>query len=105
MNWDEVFENGIHRRERPATVNDLKALASDVTQPLSGAEVESVLAAQTNPFPSSHPLHATYTRLDPRHWSMPQRPLPWSYLDLLVWANGGSFACGQRQLDPLFSSA
>jgi len=100
--WDEVFD-GIYERQPSATEGDLAALADDVARPLSAAETAEVNATQRNPLPPSSPDHASYQPFDPAAWELPTRPLPTSYLELLRWSNGGSFACGERQLEPLFS--
>ena len=79
-----------------AAPSDLDRLLRALAAPMSAAEVAAIKA--------DHPLHATYRRFDPANWRIPDRQLPASYRDFLLWSNGGSFSNGSRWFDPFLSA-
>jgi hypothetical protein len=102
IKWKEVFSQRFPAKG--ATRDELQALVSTICKPFSEEECRSINAAQSNPFPETDPLHATYKSFDPRKWRPPSKPLPPSYMDFLEWSNGGSFVSGERRFDPFFST-
>ena len=92
--WSTVFDEGYP--VRGATDETLAGLADEVSKPLSEVEIGRVEASQRNPFPKIDPLHAAYRPFDPRAWTLPNRPLPASWLSLLRWSDGGEFRTGEH---------
>src|SRR5262249_11533316 len=41
-------------------------------------------------------MYAVWRPFDPLRWTIPDHPLPVSYLSLLAWSNGGEFRTGDR---------
>ncbi len=95
IDWHAVFDE--EDLSPPATPDELARLQDDLVRPLSEREVEAVLRSQSNPWPSSHPLHMGWQPMSPAGWSLPGVPLPGAYLDFLRRGNGGWTRRGQRE--------
>ena len=95
IDWHAVFDE--KDLSPPATSDELVCLQDDLVRSPSQQEIESVLRSQSNPWPSSHPLHMGWQPVSPVDWSMPGVPLPSAYLDFLRRANGGWTRRGQRE--------
>lgn len=63
---------------------------------LSEEEIIKVKEQQVNPFPKSSPYYDKYIPFDPAVWRLPQREFPDSYIDFLMYSNGGEFQNGDR---------
>lgn len=95
MDWEAVFEV-CYRRQPGLRDEELRLFAESWHKELTDEEIAEIRAKQRNPFPVSSPLHAQYRPFDPAGWSIPAKPLPAMYLDLLRYSNGGEFTNGER---------
>jgi hypothetical protein len=93
--WAALFDES--DPAQGATDEEIARLVATVGRPLSPSELEQI-RGQENPFPQGHPLRDVYQPPDPTTWSLPTRPLPESYLDLLRWSNGGWARSGEREM-------
>jgi len=103
IRWENVFTQCFPAMG--ATKEELQALVSTICKPLSEEEALIINASQSNPFPKTDLLHATYEPFDPRRWRLPLKPLPPSFIGFLQWSNGGSFLSGKRWFDPILSTS
>ncbi|MDR2880542.1 MAG: SMI1/KNR4 family protein [Azoarcus sp.] len=94
-NWESNFEE--ITPAPPAREVDIRNLIQRLSQPPTLAEIATIIANQSNPFPVNDPQHCAYRPLDPTHWQMPSAPLPASYLEFLSWSDGPSVRRGERE--------
>ena len=102
FDWSTVFEEA----HPVAGANDaeIALLEAELARPLSPDEIQEITRGQSNPFPESDPLHASWTPFDPTPWRIPVRPLPRAYLDFLRHSNGGAFRQGARWFDAFLAT-
>jgi hypothetical protein len=101
LDWERVFD--IRHQESGASLPMIESALDSFRQPMSSSEIADVLRKQTNPFPSTHPLHSTYYPIDPRHWRFPQGELPPLFVELIQWSNGGDISNDSVAFFPLLS--
>jgi hypothetical protein len=94
VDWPSVFEEA--HPEPGASEAVIAQFVAQIRHPLSDTELREINAGQSNPFPPRDPLYAAWRPLDATSWTIPQRPLPPTYLSLLRWSNGGEFRTGER---------
>jgi hypothetical protein len=94
MDWSSVFEETYP--EAGASKSGIRRFVASIARPLTRAELNAINHGQQNPYPESDPLSATWRRFDPSKWTIPNRPLPVSYLDMLAWSDGGEFRTAKR---------
>jgi SMI1 / KNR4 family (SUKH-1) len=94
IDWSSMFDEAFPAAG--ASVADLERFVATVGQPLSAGEVNGINQGQQNPFPQSDPSYESWRPFDPSLWTVPDRPLPPSYLAFLAWSNGGEFRTGER---------
>ncbi|HZN36628.1 MAG TPA: SMI1/KNR4 family protein [Pirellulaceae bacterium] len=94
IDWTSVFEEAYPAPG--ASAGDLQRFTASVGQPLTAAEIAALHRGQSNPFPKSDPLYASWRPFDASIWQVPDRPLPATYLRLLACSNGGGFRTGER---------
>ncbi|MFF2089776.1 SMI1/KNR4 family protein [Paenibacillus sp. NPDC058174] len=97
MNWDTLFEKN-YQSYPGLTEAELLQFQHSWHAPLSDLEIQEIFNRQHNPFPTNDPLYGLYKPFDPSLWSIPQKPLPESYLAFLRFSNGGEFGNGDRYL-------
>ncbi|MDF9844489.1 MULTISPECIES: SMI1/KNR4 family protein [unclassified Paenibacillus] len=95
MNWSNLFSSS-YQKQPGLSAAELESFTAGWHQPLTESELSEIVSRQRNPFPAAHPLYAQYTPFDPELWSIPQHPLPASYLDFLRYSDGGEFGNGDR---------
>src|SRR5262245_30354081 len=86
MDWDTIFDEKLPLAGASEAV--LKQFVAEVARPVSDDEIQVVNAGQADP------LDATWRPIDASQWTIPDRPLPPSYLSFLRWSNGGQFRTG-----------
>lgn len=96
-NWENFFDTST--KEDGASPDVIAEFRRTALRPLSINDVADVNATQQNPFPSTDPLHSVFKPFDSSNWVMPPFGFPKSYLEFLVWSNGGSFTKGDREFD------
>jgi hypothetical protein len=100
--WNTVFDTAYPEPGLPAQYLDDGVIEGYLFSPLSDEELRELRGRQTNPFPETDPLHATWKPFDPANWRLPaDRPLPPSYKSFLGWSNGGLFVVGDREFQML----
>lgn len=92
--WNNIFDKAY--AEPGATESEIAEFIATVLAPLSAKEIESIRNSQSNPFPESDPLYATWKPFDPTEWTIPNRPFPPAYLSLLRWSNGADCSTGDN---------
>ena len=96
FDWNLVFDEAL--AVRGATDHEIDRFRTEVTRPLSSAEVDEVNRSQRNPFRPGDPLYSHYRPFDPGTWTLPNTPLPALYFSFLRFSNGGEFRSGDRWL-------
>ncbi|WP_395745187.1 SMI1/KNR4 family protein [Prosthecobacter sp.] len=92
--WPSIFEE---RYPSPgAGARELSKFVRTFGAALSSKELHEIKSGQSNPFPPTDPLYASYSPFDPRDWKLPAGALPADYLNFLAWSNGGEFRTGSR---------
>jgi hypothetical protein len=91
ISWDKVFAGEVPGKG--ATEAEVRHFIAALAKAVSEEEVQMINESQD----SSGPV-------DPRHWQLPSKALPPSYLSFLHWSNGGSFYNGHRGFNFLSTS-
>lgn len=94
INWNNIFDEAYTRSG--ATEDEIDEFIATALSPLSNEEIETICNSQSNPFPESNPLYATWKPFDPAEWTIPDRPFPPAYLSLLRWSNGADCRTGEN---------
>lgn len=94
IEWPSIFEE--RYPTAGANAHELAVLVRSFGEALSAEELHFIKTGQSNPYPPSHPLYASYSPFDPRRWKFPLGTLPAEYMDFLSWSNGGEFRTGER---------
>ncbi|MDY0282481.1 MAG: SMI1/KNR4 family protein [Salinivirgaceae bacterium] len=95
MDWMQLFDEA---SPAPGADDDeIEKFVSSIQLPLTESEADEISQNLKNPFPPTHPLHASYKPFDPKKWMMPDKPLPADYVSLLRWSNGGWCRSGERE--------
>jgi SMI1 / KNR4 family (SUKH-1) len=94
MDWASIFDEAYPEPGAPEAM--VAQFVATIGETLSAVEIRKVNAGQTNPFPRRDLLFNTWRPFDAAAWSVPDRPLPASYLSFLRWSNGGEFRTGER---------
>lgn len=102
MNWEKAFDV-CYWKNTGLREENIEQFLTQWNQPLTEQEITEIMRNQRNPFPESNPLHQLYKPFDPAKWTIPDRPLPPSYLDFLRYADGGEFGNRERYFQ-FFSS-
>ena len=92
--WQSLFDEAYP--EPGADETAVATLSHAVRRPLSAEEVAALQVTQRNPYPADDPRHEAYRPFDPARWTLPAGELPPSYLDFLLWSDGGDFRKGER---------
>jgi hypothetical protein len=95
IDWNTLFAHC--ERQAPATRDDIERLIEDLSRPVQASECRSIIDSQSNPWPTQHTLHASWSPIDPTAWPMPGVTLPSRWLEFLAWSNGGLVTNGEME--------
>lgn len=95
IDWNTLFAHC--ERQAPATRDDIERLIEDLSRPVQPSECRSIIDSQSNPWPTQHTLHASWSPIDPTAWPMPGVTLPPRWLEFLAWSNGGLVTNGEME--------
>ena len=97
MNWRSAFEKE-YRKNKGASEKEMEMFLKIWNKELSELEILDINSRQKNPFHKSSKYYELYKPLDSLQWMVPKNTLPDSYIEFLIYSNGGEFQNGDRYL-------